>query len=537
MACVRHSVLFAALVVTLYSTRARADGFTDVLTYHNDVGRTGQNLTETTLTPSNVAVQSFGKLFAYKVDGQVYAQPLFVQNVHVPGRGSVDVLYVATEHDSVYAFAADDSRTLLWHRSFINKKKKIRTVKSSQVSSTDITPEIGITGTPVIDAATGTLYVVAKTFEFGSFVQRLHALDIRSGDEKFDGPVKIEALVPGTGAGNDKMGNVPFDALTQNQRGALTLLDGTVYVTFASHGDRGAYHGWMLGYDAATLAQVAVFNDTPNGSEGGIWQSGGGPSSDSSGDLFFSIGNGTFDANLGGIDFGESMVRVGMRNATLELIDSFTPFNYEVLNLNDGDVGSSSLLILPDQPTGPPHLLIGAGKDKAIYVCNRDGLGGFNANDDSQIVQELRNQIGAEFGTPAYFNDTVYIAAAKDSPKAFTLSGGLLSATPSSQARVRFGFPGATASVSANGTSNAIVWMIDSEAYKSGPAILYAFDATDLSKELYDSAQAGTRDSTGTAVKFAVPTIVNGRVYVGNTKSVTVYGLLKKKRGKIGSPR
>jgi len=502
--------------------------FPGTFTYHNDSMRMGQNLQELALNPITTNQTQFGKIFSCVVDGYVYAQPLYVANVPISDRGTHNVVFVATEHDSVFAFDADKTSCLqLWMTSFIDPASGITTVLSEDVSSLDIVPEIGITGTPVIDPQTGSLYVVAKTKENGSYVQRLHALDMTTGAERFGGPVVIQASVPGTGDGSAG-GQLTFDPLRQNQRAALLLANGVVYIAFASHSDNDPYHGWVLGYDSATLQQVAVFNATPNGSRGGIWQSGGGLSADSSGNIFVITGNGTFDANTGGNDFGDSFLKLGTNAGGLTLVDFFTPFNQAFLEAVDFDLGSTSPLLLPDQlGTAHPHLVLGAGKDGNAYLVDRDNMGQFNSTDNSQIVQTITISPSAVFGVPAFWENNIYFLPMDDVLKAFQLNGGLLSPTPTSQASTVFGFPGASPAISANGSTNGIVWVLDNSAFAtSDPAVLHAYNATDVSLELYNSTQADSRDQAGPAVKFTVPTVANGRVYVGGQNQLTVFGLL-----------
>ena len=517
----------AALAFWLVGT-ACVSAQVSVLTQHNDNTRTGQNLQETSLTPTSVNATQFARLFQYSVDGDVYTQPLYVPGVSIPNVGVRNVVFVATEHDSVYAFDADhiDGTTAaLWQTSFINPAAGVTTVSYMDVASTDIAPEIGITGTPVIDATSGTLYVVAVTKEQDMYVQRLHALDITSGLDQPGSPVVIAPEIAGSGDGGSA-GVVGFDALRESQRAGLLLSNGVVYVTWASHGDHPPYHGWIVGYDAHTLEQVAVFNDTPDGSNGGIWQGGGGLATDADGNIFCVTGNGTFDANSGGRDFGESVLRLDTSDGLQEQ-DYFTPFNYVALNAGDLDLGSSGPLLLPDQPGAHPHLVLAAGKQGTIYVVDRDDLGQVHSRDDSQIVQSLPSAIGPAFGTGAYWNGTVYYAGVSDFPKAFQMTNGQLSATPVSQAATKLGFPGASPSVSANGTSQGIVWIVQSDGYGSGgPGVLHAYDATNLSLELYHSPTTSGPGDAGRAIKFAVPTIVNGKVYVPGRSALTVFGLL-----------
>jgi hypothetical protein len=517
----------------------------DVLTYHNDNARTGLNASETTLTPQNVNSTTFGRLFTYPVDGYVYAQPLYMAGVNVPGKGSHNIVLVATEQDSVYAFDADGnggaSGGLLWRDSFINPAAGITTVPSADVNTGDLVPEIGITATPVIDPKTNTLYVVTKTKQvangFTSCVQTLHALDVTTGadkvaptviaDTQFDGSNYTYVSgpsVPGTGDGSIN-GVVHFNALREFGRAGLLLLNGLVYAALASHGDNGPYHGCVLGYNAATLQPVnsAVFNTTPDGGLGGIWQSGGGLAADAQGNIYFATGNGTFDVNTGGPDYGDSVVKLSTA-AGLGVADYFTPSDQAVLNQYDIDLGSGGPLLLPDQPD--PHLLVQTGKEGTIRLIDRDRMGGYNPAGDN-IVQELPGAVGRTWSSPAYFNGSVYYAGVGDVLKAFDLVNGELTGAPVSRALAGSGFPGSTPSVSANGTHDGIVWTVQSDAYGSGgPAVLHAYDATDVSRELYNSAQDPSRDGLWGAVKFATPTVARGKVFVGTQYGLAVFGLL-----------
>jgi hypothetical protein len=439
----------------------------DVLTYHNDLARTGQNNAETLLTPANVNASTFGKQFSYSVDGYIYAQPLVASGVAVPGQGNKDLVFVATEHDSVYAYNADTNNApnggLVWHDSFINAGAGITTVPATDVHTTDIVPEIGITSTPVIDRSTNTIYVVAKTKEVSGgttqYFLRLHALDLSTGAEKFGGPVALQATVPGTGDGGS---TVSFNAFLANQRSGLLLLNGSVYIASASHGDNGPYHGWLLGYNAHTLQLTAAWTDSANGIQGGIWMSGEAPAADSAGNIYLSTGNGTFD---GGPDFGDSIVKLSTAGGGLQVVDYYTPANQAFLNSNDQDLGSGGILLLPDQ-SGTLHAqeLVMAGKSGSLYLVDRNNMTGYHPAGD-QIPQLLPQSVGrvgyaGNFSTPAYFNGSVYFQGAGDVLKQFHLSGGLLSATPVARSSTAYLFPGATPSISSNGASNRIVWDI-----------------------------------------------------------------------------
>jgi hypothetical protein len=393
-------------------------------------------------------------------------------------------------------------------------------------------PEIGITGTPVVDPVSGTLYVVAKTREVigaaTTYVQRLHALDIATGAEKFGGPVVIEASVPGTGDGSAG-GTVAFDPLRQNQRPALLLNNGVVYIGFAAHAEVPPWHGWMLGYDATTLQQVMAYNDTANGYGGGIWQNGGGPSADSAGNLYFATGNGTFDANSGGIDYGDSSLKL---SPAATVVDYFTPHDQANMQVNDLDLGSAGPVLLLDQGSGSfPHLLISAGKGGTIYVINRDNMGHYNPTNDSQIVQSLTAafQNGSSdtgnFSSPVYFSGSVYFGAVNDGIKQFQLTNGLLSTAPLSQSADTYQNRGGTFAISADGTSNGILWAVQDNG-AGAPGVLHAYDAANLAIELYNSNQAGSRDALDVAAKSNIPLVANGRIFIASKSALTVYGLL-----------
>jgi hypothetical protein len=494
-----------------------------VLTYHNDLARTGQNLAETLLTPPSVSSGQFGQLFTYPVDGQVYGQPLYLPGVIVPGKGIHNIVFVATEHDSVYAFDADNYLAApLWHSNFLNPAQSVTTASATGLGCNSITPEVGITATPVIDPTTGTLYVVAMTEEgsAGTYVHRLHALDVTTGAEKPGSPVEIEASVPGAGNGTN---TVPFEPWLYKERAGLLLLNGVVYTAWSSQCDSGNYHGWIIAYDAHTLQQSAVFSDTPNWDAGAFWQAGAAPAADSAGNIYIVSANGTFDANSGGSDFGESVLKLST-GKNLAIADYFTPYNADALSDQDLDLGSSGALLLPDG-TGSaahPHLLVSGGKFGTVYLLDRDHLGHFHAGADSQIVQSLSGAVGALFGIPAYFNNTVYFSAAHDQVKAFSLHNGLLSTLPVSASSATFAELGTVPSISANAASNGILWTIDPAAQ------LHAYDAADLASQLYQG-------STGSYVKFSTPTIANGKVYVGTLNSLVVFGLHNQAAGSVAA--
>jgi hypothetical protein len=468
------------------------------------------------------------------LDGWVYTQPLYLAGVSVNG-AKHNIVYVATAHDSVYAVDADNG-AILSQVSFINPAAGITTLSSADVKCGAIGSEIGITGTPVIDPTTNTLYLLARTKENGVFVQRLHALDVATLGEKFGGPVLIQASVTGTGAAS-KDGQIAFDPLLENSRTGLLLQNGLVYVGFASLCDYGPYHGWLLAYDAGTLSLTGVLNTTAYGTQGGIWQSGAGLAGDGT-NVFLSTGNGSFD---GIRNFGQSILKIGPPgNGALPVLDYFAPFNHSILSDGDIDLGSGGVMLLPDLPVGSAHeqLLVHAGKEGRIYLLDRNELGQYCSlctNEDTQIVQELPGALPGLWGMPTYWNGNVFFGAATDTDvndtlKAFSFNSsnsGLLSNSPTSTSSNIFHFPGSVSSVSANGTANGIVWTLDNSVY-SRPCcqVLYAYDATNLGTELYNSNQNSLRDSPGGAVKFSVPTIVNGKVYVGSQKSLSAFGLL-----------
>lgn len=501
-----------------------------VTTYHNDNARTGQNLNETILTTANVNASSFGKLFVISVDGAVDAQPLYLPKLTISGQGTHNLLFVATEHGSVYGLDADTG-TQLW---------QVSTLSAGETTSDDhgcgqVSPEIGVTSTPVIDAsagAHGTIYVVGMSKDgIGNYHQRLHAFDVTTGAEEFGGPKEIQASYLGTGD-NSSGGYVIFDPGQQLERPGLLQLNGVVYTSWGSHCDIRPYTGWIIGYDQSTLSQVTVLNVTPNGSEGSFWMSGAGPAADANGNIFALDANGTFDSTLNpqGFpsqgDFGNAFLKIATTNKQLTIADYFEMFNQTAENSTDEDLGSGGALVLPDLTDGSGqtrHLAVGAGKDGNIYVVDRDSMGKFNPS-ANKVYQQIQNALaGGVFSMPAFFNNTVYYGAVGDSIKAFGISAAQLVSTPASQTANAFPYPGATPSISANGNGNAILWV----AENATPAVLHAYDAKNLSTELYNSNEAPSgRDQFGVGNKFITPMIINGKVYVGTTNGVGVFGLL-----------
>ena len=502
----------------------------DVLTYHNDNPRSGLNPAESILTPANVNPTEFGLLITISVDGLVDAQPLYASGVVFPNKEVHDVLIVATEHESVYAFDAVNG-ALLWQASVL---------VSSETASDDrgcgqVSPEIGVTSTPVIDRSSGphgTVYVVAMSKDgSGNYHQRLHALDLATKAEEFGGPMEIQAKYPGTGD-NSSNGYVIFDPAQYKERPGLLLLNHVIYTGWSSHCDITPYTGWLIGYDEHTLAQATVLNVIPNGSEGAIWQAGGGLAADADGYIYFLVGNGTFDTTLtpkgfpNQGDYGNAFMKLSTAGGKLSVADYFTMSNTVDESNGDVDLGSGGAMLLPDMIDGTGktrQLAVGAGKDSNIYLADRHNMGKFNPDTDN-IYQELDGALpSGEWASPAYFNGTLYYGGVSDYLKAFQFSSARLPASPTSQSAISFTYPGATPSVSANGSQNGILWATEN----TYPAVLHAYDATNLANELYNSNQAPNgRDQFGNGNKFIAPMISHGRVYVGTTSGVAVFGLL-----------
>ena len=495
----------------------------DVTTYHNDNARTGQNLSETILTPSNVNSTTFGKLFVIPADGKVDAQPLYVSAVNFSS-GTHNALYVATEHGSVYAIDADNG-TQLWKVSML----KTGEVPSDDRSCGQVTPEIGVTSTPVISRSNGpngTIYVVAMSKDgSGNYHQRLHALDLTTGAEQFGGPVDVQATYPKIG------GSVTFDPKQYKDRAGLLLLNGVIYTSWASHCDHTPYTGWLISYSAATLAQVSVYNFTPNGALGAVWMAGAGPAVDPAGNIYFLAANGTFDTTLNAQgfpnsgDFGNAFMKLSTAGNVMSTADFFAMSNVASENAGDTDLGSGGALVLPDMTDSKGvtrHLAVGAGKDQHIYLVDRDNMGKFNSQTNA-IYQDIPTALGgSEYAMPAFFNNRLFYGSVNDAIRGYQFSSALLVTPPTWTTPNTFPYPGTTPSISANGLTNGIVWA----AANTSPAILYAYDAADL-HQLYNSNQAaGGRDQFGSGNKFITPTVVNGKVYVGTTNGVGVFGIL-----------
>jgi hypothetical protein len=498
----------------------------NVLTYHNDVARTGQNLNEGTLTTANVKSASFGMVGNLSVDAGVDAEPLYLSNLTLAGAVH-NVVYVVTENDSVYAFDAD-TFTQLWHVSVLGANE----TASDNRGCGQVSPIIGITSTPVIDLSAGThgeIFVVAMSLDNnGNYHQRLHALDLTTGGENSGSPVTVQATFPTTN------GTTTFDPKQYKERAALLLLNGAIYTTWASHCDDGPYQGWIMGYNETTLAQSSVLNVTPNGGEGAIWMAGDGPAADSSGNIYFLDANGTFDDTLNSNgfpehgDYGNAFIKVSTAGNSLSVADYFTMFNTDSESNADEDLGSGGEMLLPDLQDGQGNtwqLAVGAGKDGHIYVANRNLMGKFNTNNDSAIYQEIDSNglSGGVWSMPAYFNNVVFYGAVGDHLRAFSIANAKLTAPAGSMSATSFGYPGTTPSISANGNSNGIVWAVENNG---GGGVLHAYDATNLGTELYNSNQAANNRDHFSDNKFIAPMIANGKVYVGTPNGVAVFGLL-----------
>jgi hypothetical protein len=505
-------------------------GVAAITTFHMDNGRTGQNTSETILKPSNVNVSQFGKLFALGVDAPIYAQPLYVANVTIGGTAH-NVVFAATANDSVYAFDADSNTganaTYLWKVSLVDAAHGAG-AGAAPVSQSSLpcggSGTFGVTSTPVIDTSTNTMYVVAFSQENGELVNRLHAIDITTGNEEAQGPVVINATVSGTGDGSSN-GQLTFSNMLQFIRPGLLLSNGTVYIAAGAlcEGD-GPFHGWVFAYNTSTFAQTAVFNTTPNGGLGGVWMSGGGLAADSSGNIYFATGNGAFDTtNIPATMFGDTFLKL---SSTLTLSDYFTPWNQAAMDNVDNDLGSGGVLLIPTQGANPNEL-VEAGKLGTIYVVDRDQMttGSLHycttcTSIDTQILQELPGAIGGMWASPAYWNSNLYFWGQSDVLKQFSITNGVVSSSPVFSNTVNIGGHGTTPTISSNGTANGILWVLAVDD-------LHAYDATNVSTQFYDSGDAPNgRDALGGILKFTTPIVANGKVYVGTATGIDVFGLL-----------
>ena len=514
-------------------------GVTDlhgVYTYHNDVSRDGANTSEYALTTANVNSSTFGKLFSCQADAAIYTQPLWVSNLTIGG-AKHNVVVVATMRDTVYVFDADASPCVTyWHTQFIPSGETF--YSAFDVSTNSIFPDIGILGTPVIDSTSNIIYLVTKTKNIndpGPIVhQRLHALNLADGTEIANSPVELDSSI--TVPGNCEGGStIAFNVARENQRPGLALVNGVVYIAWASHGDVDPYHGWVLGFNASTLSRVSAFNSSPNAAEGmgycraGIWMSGGAPAADAAGNLYVITGNGIFDGTSA---FGDSFLKLSATSG-LALADWFTPMNQLSLDAFDQDLGAGGAAVLVDQTSGPhPHLIIGGGKSQSLYLLDRTNMGHFTSGGPDKVVQTLKAS-ESSFSTPAFWQNTLYFFGFNGPGLAYTFltASDTFNPAVASTTTPSFSFPGSSPSVSSNGNSNGIVWMIDAHTFgtgdggpaTAGPAVLHAFDATNLGTELWNSSQVPA-DAAGNAVKFTVPTVANGKVYVGTRGNDSTLG-------------
>lgn len=513
-------VYFVELLVFLALVCAMATSQISVLTQHYDNARTGQNVQETILTQGNVNPSQFGKLFTQPLDGQEPGQPLYVPNVFIPSTNSThNVVYVATMHDSVYAFDADNNQgsnaSPLWNVNFLNESNGVTTVPlADEECQTTGYPEFGIQGTPVIDPSQNAIYVLAMTKENGSYVHRLHALDLGTGAELFGGPVVVSASVVVDGTA------YPFIDRFQQQRAGLLLQGGNVYLGFGSPGcNIKTENGWAMAYNSSTLSQVGAFNVSPGRDASAIWQSGGGLAGDGQGNIYFSTGDGLFDGP-GGTHFGDSVIKLNQGEGVLNLADYFTPYNQLYFQENNLDVSSGNVQLLPQQPDGS-NFVLAVDKNGTVYLLNQDDLGGYNPVGDVQIAQELDVPVlGEVHNGLTYWNNTIYIAANQTPTMAYSFSNDTISSAPNSQT------PQATAQpsggiVSANGTQEGIYWYVTSPTNR-----LFAFNATNLAQELYDSSMAGSRDALSGMVHFGMAIVANGKVYINGKTELSVFGLL-----------
>ena len=468
---------------------------------------------------------TFGRRAVVPVQGDVYAQPLYAGNVTINGSPH-NLVIVATQHDQVYGVDADSGQ-VLWHRDFLNPAGGVTSIPNEDVNCDDIVPEIGITGTPVIDPASQTVYVVVRTKETpqggaAQYFQRLYALRLPTGQDRVSPTVISTPPDPG-----GHFGSAKFDPLLNNQRSALLLNQGQVYVAWASQCDMGRYQGWLMAFDATTLQLTAAWTPSPSGDFGGIWMGGSGPAGDESGDIYLTIGNGGTDVMTGGTNYGDSAVRLRNEGTTIAALDYFTPFDWMHLYSEDYDLGSNSPVLLPNQ-AGSTHqrLLIAIGKAGTAYLLDRDSLGHWHEGNDNQIVESFSSGGDLSFSTPAFFNNTLFVSLPGAPVRAFAYDPvtQMVDPTPSSTTgAITIGYPGSSPAVSANNGQNGILWVL---AGAQDGVILRAFDATDLSVELYDSEMSPDRDRAGRAVKFTVPTVADGKVFVGAHNELDIYGLL-----------
>jgi hypothetical protein len=505
---------------------------TNVLTVHNDVARTGQNLAETILTTTNVNSATFGKLFEITLDGAVDAQALYVSAIPVSGQ-THNLLIVATENDSLYALDADTGAQL-WKTVLLPEGE---TPSDDRKCPSQVYPQIGVSSTPAIakspGSTEGAVFAVAMSKDAaGNYHHRLYKVNLTAGLTL--AKVEVAAQYPGTGSETNGSGVDVFNPKQYKERAALLLLNSVVYVSWASHCDGRPYTGWIMGYNANTMQQSTVLNITPNGEDGGMWSSGAGMAADTSGNIYWPVGNGTFDTTLNAAgfpingDFGNAFLKLSTANNQLSVADYFDMYNTDRESDSDSDLGAGGVIVLPDMndATGATrHLAIGAGKDHNIYLVDRDNMGKFNPQNNNAIYQEVVGVLtGGIWGMPAYYGGRVYFGAVNSPMREFQFTNAKVSSSPVSVTSTAFPYPGTSPSISANASSNAIVWAVEINT----PSVLHAYLASNLAHELYNSSQASNgRDQFGAGSKFIPPTIVNGKVYVSTSTGVAVFGLFK----------
>ncbi len=521
-----------------------------VLSWKGSDSGNGHFAAETRLTLQNVNVTQFGKLVTYNVDGAVLAQPLYHPKLDVPGKGTFDVVFVATEHDSVYAFDASGKvRTPLWERHYVGNG--VTTGPDDYGGRTTLGGEVGITGTPVIDPATGVMYFVTMVLRNNVREQYLRAINIKDGTDFGPGSVKIAATVAGDGVGSNG-GQIAFDAGIQNQRAGLKLINGQVLIAWGSFSDWGVYHGWLMTYDAATLQQRAVYTPTPDhqadddafgpadhGGGASVWQAGASPTIDAAGNIYVVTADGSFNADTGGRNYGDTVLKLTLNGNTFAVADWFTPANQACVNEADLEIGSGGLVLLPADATPGRKTAITINKEGRLYVLNADNLGKHTAN-DAQIPQQFMvgnntcfAGMGVGFaegpdwerlyGNPAYFNGHLYVAPANGTLRQYAFNNGILNTTPIAQSPAATGMRGGNVVISSSNGQNAIVWMYEKSA--AGRGVLHAYDAANISKELWNS-NMNTRDQMTTGHGFGTPIVADGRVIAPFGKAIAIYGLL-----------
>jgi hypothetical protein len=526
-----------------------------VLMWKGDPSESGSYSNETTLTIANVNPSQFGRLGSFQADGLVMAQPLYVSGVDMGASGTHDMVIIVTEHDSVYAVDADNlGASSLWERHYVDPANGVTTMPDNFGGRTTLGGEVGITGTPYIDATTGTLYFVTTLSRNGTPEQWLRALDIRTGQDYGQGSVQIQASVPGDGKGSVN-GQISFDSSNQNQRAGLTEVGGAIIIAWGSFSDWGVYHGWLMAYDPSTLKQLAVFNPTPQfqstdsaggpsdyGGGGAFWQGGAAPAVDADGNIFINAADGSFNADQGGNNYGDTMLKLKFNGSSFQIVDWFTPSDAACIDLHDLELGSGGVALLPTDFTNGSKLALAYSKEGRLFLVNRDTMGKFNAGGDNQIPQEF--MVGqytcsdavtsdvAEgptwnrlYGTASYWNGYVYAGASNQVLMQYQFQNGLLNPTPIDSSPTAYGFRGANTVVSANGTQNGIVWAYEKSA--SGQGILHAYDATGVSHELWNSNMNSGRDALGEGIGFATPVVAQGRVIVAYDQHIGIFGLLQ----------